>query len=274
MIATPETIWQVPAYLPYLQPSLTEAAVLAAEEKIGYRLPVDYLNLLKKQNGGYIRFSLPDMVHDTIAGIGPYFPSLTEFDWEESQESVSFRLEGLVPFDGDGHWHLCLDYREHKNSPTVTYVDIECDRESPIATSFADYLMALQIDAGDDYVVEAGAEIEKVVAGLSAALGIAFGPPDTYGHGYPIYQARLGTGSRPEWVWVSPNTVPLGFVRLKDARYAELKDLMPGLAPRFPEISADACILSATAGVRANVVRACLESGLVIRPLRDYVQSG
>ena len=46
--ATPETIWQVPAYLPYLQPPLTKAAVRAAEEKIGYKLPIDYLNLFRR----------------------------------------------------------------------------------------------------------------------------------------------------------------------------------------------------------------------------------
>ena len=63
MAATSETIWQVPAYLPYLQPPLTDAAVAAAEAAIGYKLPPDYLNLLRKQNGGYIRYSLPVASH-------------------------------------------------------------------------------------------------------------------------------------------------------------------------------------------------------------------
>jgi hypothetical protein len=111
MAATADTIWRVPAYLPYLQPPLTDEAVAAAEKAIGFELPAEYLHLLRKQNGGYIRYSLPENVHNTIAGIGPHFPSLTEFDWDQCQESVSFPLRGLVPFDGDGHWHLCLDYR-------------------------------------------------------------------------------------------------------------------------------------------------------------------
>jgi hypothetical protein len=46
---------------------LTDETVASAEKQIGYKLPLEYLNLLRKQNGGYIRFSLPDMVHDTIA---------------------------------------------------------------------------------------------------------------------------------------------------------------------------------------------------------------
>src|SRR5688500_17368868 len=144
--ATADTILEVPAFLPYLQPPLTDQAVASAEKDIGHRLPSEYLALLRKQNGGYIRFSLPKMVHDTIAGIGPYFPSLTDFDWDECQEYVSYPLQGLVPFDGDGHWHLCLDYRKNAHVPAITYADVECDRETHVAESFADYLAMLRID--------------------------------------------------------------------------------------------------------------------------------
>ena len=179
MSATVDTIWQVPAYLPYLQPPLSDEAVASAEREIGYPLPSEYLGLLKKQNGGYIRFSLPDMVHDSIAGIGPHFPSLTGFDWDECQRHVSFSLEGLVPFDGDGHWHLCLDYRKNSATPTVTYVDIECDRQCGIADSFVGYLAMLEIDVGDEYVLEGVADIETVRCRLSLALSIDFDPPDS-----------------------------------------------------------------------------------------------
>jgi SMI1-KNR4 cell-wall len=103
MGATADTIWEVPVYLPFLQPALTEEAIQSAEEQIGYRLPKEYLDLLRNQNGGGLRYCLPDNVHDMIAGIGPNFPSLTAFDWDEWQEHVRFPLDGLVPFDGDGH---------------------------------------------------------------------------------------------------------------------------------------------------------------------------
>ena len=129
MNANADNIWRVPAYLPYLQPPLTNDAVANAEEIIGYSLPEELLALLWKQNGGYIRLSLPEMVHDSIAGIGPHFPSLINFDWDEVQEYVSFQLQGLVPFDGDGHWHLCMDYRADSERPSVAYVDVECDSE-------------------------------------------------------------------------------------------------------------------------------------------------
>jgi hypothetical protein len=272
MGATADTIWRVPAYLPYLQPPLTDSAIASAEKQIGYRLPAEYVSLLKKQNGGYIRFSLPGMVHDSIAGIGPYFPSLAEFDWDECQEHVSFPLHGLVPFDGDGHWHLCLDYRQNSGIPSITYVDIECDQQSPIADSFADYLAMLQIDVGDEYVLEAVSDIEAVKAALSSSLAIVFDLPDTWAHGYPTHRARLGTEDNREWVWLGPNTVPRGFVRSDDPRCAELKNLMPGNARRFPELPDGSFILGATDGIRSRVVDACIRCEMIIRPLRDRLK--
>lgn len=273
MAATADTIWKVPAYLPHLQPPLTSAAVAAAEQEIGYRFPTEFLNLLKKQNGGYIRFSLPNLVHGSIAGIGPHFPSITGFDWEECEVHVSFPLQGLVPFDGDGHWHLCLDYRQNADAPSVTLADIECDHETCIADSFADYLGMLQIDVGDKYVLEGVSEMEKIKADLSALLKTVFDPPDVWAYGYPTHRARLGTKNNPEWIWISPNTVPRGFVRPDDSRYAELKDLMPGYASRFPDVPEGSYILTVTNGVRKEVIEACAKSRIVARPLREFFSS-
>jgi SMI1/KNR4 family protein SUKH-1 len=271
--ANADTIWEVPAYLPYLQPPLTDRALAEAEHQIGFTLPGEYLALLRKQNGGYIRFSLPEMVHDSIAGIGPHFPSITDIDWDECQEYVSFGLSGLVPFDGDGHWHLCLDYRKNSNTPCITYVDIECDRECQVADSFLGYLAKLQLTVEDEYVLEGVADVRKVQAALSSALRTRFEPPTSWEHGYPIYRARLGEENNPEWVWLSPNVVPRGFVREDDPRYEELKDLMPGQAVRFPEVPAASYLLSATDGVRSSVTDACARARLAIRPLREYLDA-
>jgi hypothetical protein len=257
--------------LPYLQPALTDEAVAAAEKEIGYKLPEEYLNLLRKQNGGGIRFSLPEMVHDTIAGIGPYLPSLTGFDWEECQEYVSYPLQGLVPFDGDGHWYLCLDYRKNARVPAITFADVEGDRETHVADSFAEYLTMLRIDVDDVYVLEAVSDIERLKADLSQVLGVPFEPPDTWAHGYPAERARLGTEVNPQWLGISPNTVPRGFVRTNHRRYSALKDLMPGFGERFPGLPAGSYLLSATDGAMARVLDACSQSGLPVRPLREYV---
>ncbi len=112
--------------------------------------------------------------------------------------------------------------------------------------------------------------IHKISAVLSAALRVVFEPPDTYAQGYPIYRAQSGTKKNPEWVWLSPNRVLRGFVRTDDARYNELKDLMPGEASRFPEVPPDACILGPTDAVIARVLDACIRSQMAIRPVREY----
>lgn len=103
-------IWSVPKYLPYVQPELTAELLEQAQKQIGYSLPEKLVEILNIQNGGYMRYKLAESPHRQIFGIGPYFPSLTDFDWTEYKEYVSFELDGLVPIDGDGHWYICLDY--------------------------------------------------------------------------------------------------------------------------------------------------------------------
>lgn len=266
-------IWQVPAYLPYLQPALTTEAVATAEEEIGYPLPREYVDLLRTQNGGTIRYSLPESPHDTIAGIGPNFPSLRRVDWEECQEHVSYPLDGLIPFDGDGHWHLCLDYRKSSRTPAVTYADIECDRETQVADSFADYLALLRLRVDDEFVLQAVTDIDGVKAELSRELGILFDPPGSGAHGYPVHRARMGSENDPQWLWISPNTVPRGFVRKDDPRYSELKDRLPGEAERYPELPAGSYLVSYTAAAKADVIAACGRIGLSFRPLRELLES-
>src|SRR5262245_18293453 len=139
MAATAQNIWRIPAYLPDLQPSQTDEVIVAAEKQIGHPLPREDLDLLRGQNGGVIRYKL-NYANEQIAGIGPNLPSLTNFPWDDYEEHVSFPLHGLYPFDGDGHWNLCLDYRNTPKCPVITCVDTEADTQSHIADSFAHYL--------------------------------------------------------------------------------------------------------------------------------------
>jgi hypothetical protein len=131
----------------------------------------------------------------------------------------------------------------------------------------------LQLDMDDEYVLEAITDIETVKAKLTLELPIRFYPPDSWAHGYAEHRAGLTTQTTSERIWISPNTVPRGFVRPDDRRYAELKALMPGYAARFPELPAHSYILKATDGVRSKVIDACIRSQIIIRPLREYVNS-
>lgn len=268
--ASPQNIWRVPAYLPYLQPDLTEEAITEAELKLGVQLPESFLALLRAQNGGYIRYSLDELPHGQIYGIGPHFPSLTGFDWDDDQDHIGFELQGLIPFDGDGHWHLCLDYRRDRAAPAVSYIDIECDKEEEIAPSFADYLKLLKVDVDDrDFVLPALESVDDLLAALSSETGVTFEPPDSWAHGYPQHRAQGPSGDL-QCIWISPNLVQRGFVREGDSRYEELRNRLPGEALRYPGLPDSSYILTVTEGLRRQVLRACGVRSIDIRPLAEY----
>ena len=117
-------------------------------------------------------------------------------------------------------------------------------------------------------MLESVADLDSVIARLSSALSVDFGPPDLWAHGYPMYRARVGKG----WVWLSPNTVPRGFIRSDDSRYAELKHLTVGVADRYPGLPPQSYLLSATDAVRPRLLKACERTQLIARPLRDYLE--
>jgi len=118
MTNPPNRIWSVPAYLPYLKSKLKDEAVRDAEQTLGVALPPAYLELLRTQNGGCIRYRLEGVPHREIYGIGPDYPSLANVAWDDVREQVAFNLDGLIPFDGDGHWYLCPGLpRGLKSSP-------------------------------------------------------------------------------------------------------------------------------------------------------------
>ena len=260
-------IWSKPAYLPYVQPPLTDEVLHSAEMKLGYSLPEELIALLRVQNGGSIRYTLPDTGHGTISGIGPHFPSLLEFDHLSEYNDLSFETKGLIPFDGDGHWEICLDYRENRKSPRVSFIDLECDRQRVIADSFSEYLTQLTIEPDASYVIETDKPIDKFVAGVSKITGINFEEPDTFAHGYASYRGKF----MDEWIWISPNQVLTGFVRQNHERYEELKSLMKGTGLRYPEIPANSVFLfSHDEKTRTLLRNRLLEQGMDVNTFDSY----
>ncbi len=263
-------LWTSPIYLPYLQPELTDEILKQAEKQLGYKLPVELVTLLKEQNGGYINMSFPESPHNVISGIGPNFPSILDFDFEEIQEYVSYSLKGLIPFDGDGHWYLCLDYREDPLSPYVTFIDVECDNQEIVAKSFSEYLSKLKMQVDDEYVIEGVDSIETILNQLSKLLKSSFLSPDSFDHGYPIYNAKLGDEDNPEWIWISSNMVPNAFVRENNKRYDELKLLVSNDKKRYAKLPEDSCLVSFTDGVRKEIFEAFASLNLDLKELSKY----
>lgn len=262
------SIWNKPIYLPYLQPELTDEILAEAEKKLGYKLPEELIELLKEQNGGYIRKTLKESLNEQIYGIGPHFPSITDVDWSEYDGWVSFELNGLIPFDGDGHWFICLDYRKNKDIPQVSYIDTECDNQELIAETFSEYLSQLIVDAGDKLVIENENSIVQTVEVLEKVLDIKFEEPSSYAHGYTQYRSKLNES----WIWLSPNLVPNGFVRKDEDRYDELVELSKGSALRFPEIPETSLLLSfSDKVVERQAIEKLKANQLIIKTLKSLI---
>lgn len=144
-----------------MQAPLTDGLLDATEQQLGVRLPESLVVLLRCQNGGYLQVGFPEdrnynTTHDIIRGIGTRFPCLEKDAWWHDDEDFEPRpasAEWLVPFDGDGHWDLCLDYRRSpadsaglRTDPAVVVIDTEArdpDVESFVAASFDEYLAQL-----------------------------------------------------------------------------------------------------------------------------------
>lgn len=262
-------IWKKPIYLPYLQPELTAERIQEAEEILGYKLPVELIELLKVQNGGYIRMRLEqDSMNGLIYGIGPYFPSMLHVDWSEYKDCVSFELEGLIPFDGDGHWYLCLDYRNDQSIPEITYIDTETDYESSIATSFGDYLSQLKLFVEDEQVICTQKSIKEICQILENFLGAKFDEPNKFDHGFDQYKMQLKDG----WIWLSANQVLKGFVRMDHPRYLDLIELSAEKALRFPELPEGNLIIRfSNQSIENRVLEMFKVKAIEIKPLEEMI---
>ncbi|MFI5912490.1 SMI1/KNR4 family protein [Dactylosporangium sp. NPDC051541] len=211
-------LWDVPAYLPYVQPPLTAAAVRRAEEQLRVTLPAAYLAMLEVQNGGSLRATWPGSPHRALAGIGPHFPSITRDEawWrspaEDDEMWVPPGADRLIPFDGGGHWDLCLDYRGGAGEPAVVMVDVDGEEETPIAPDFDAFLAGLVDETEASALrVRSGIGLDDLAACLGDELGCAFVDRGDWAHGYRRLHARLRDGNAQ--VWLSENRVPAGFHR-------------------------------------------------------------
>jgi hypothetical protein len=258
------TLWQVPAFLEYVHPPLTGRVVADAERLLGVSLPAEYLAALRLQNGGYIRYALGESMHECIWGIGPEFPTILGHEWDDYGEEIARTCARLIPFDGDGHWYLCFDYRASSSEPAIVLVDCESVDVQPeaVAPSFAQYLSLLTRGGGDPALGLIGElDPRTFMKDLSTVLALEYeDEPDTYAHGYPIFRAGMGKRSpTPEWVWLSPNLVDRGFVRPEEPDYEVQRRRLPGQALRWFEHPTVTWVLSATdkldAAVRAHLAR-------------------
>jgi hypothetical protein len=233
-----QDVWSAPAFLPYVHPPFSAAGLARLEERLGVKLPTTLIACLALQNGGYLRCRHPVFHHEMIWGIGEAFPCLgkTIADEVEDAEWSPPEPAGLVPFDGDGHTFMCLDYRSGE-APCVTYVDLELERTTPVASCFEDFLAHLRDRLADHLIVPGN--LPEVATRLGQALGKTPVDQGDFAHGYPVIHFALGDATKRESAFLSPNQVTRGFRRVGDR-----VESLPDLAVRAAGIPAQTVLIS------------------------------
>ncbi|WP_196889822.1 SMI1/KNR4 family protein [Aureivirga sp. CE67] len=145
----------------YLEESLSEELINKVESTLGYKLPVDYINLMKIQNGG-----IPE---------NTCFPTNESTSWAEDHVAISAIMgigfekkysicgslgsqfmidEWEYPNDGiyictcpsAGHDMILLDYSKcgAEGEPEVVHVDQELDyKKTFLANNFSEFIVGL-----------------------------------------------------------------------------------------------------------------------------------
>jgi len=270
MSATPYNIWKVPAYIPLIHPNLTDEAIADAERKIGFPLPHAYIELLKVQNGGGIRFTLEEYPHEQIYGIGSGYYSINHTKWDEIRGEVPFDVDRLIPFDGDGvHWNLCLDYRENSLVPAVCDYAMADGDVHEIASSFDEYIrMLIPADEFNFYIPKVE-NLEHLLHLLSASLFLDFREIHQHVFGYSAHQAYKKMKFR-ESIKIEPNLVPRGYIDQGNHDFEALKNALPGLTSLVNEIPESSYLLTVTPGLQSSLIAICEKRSIDLRPLSGF----
>lgn len=141
-------IWNDTPDDPNRLPTLTEDVLNEVETRLGVKLPDDYLDALRTQNGGYIeQRDLPIIWNgqkdialvDSISGVGLHNglieskALLTEWGVEDDR---------LIAFAGDGHFFLAFDYRDGSD-PNIAFIDTDTEQIDILFDSFQQFAEAL-----------------------------------------------------------------------------------------------------------------------------------
>jgi hypothetical protein len=144
-------------------PQINDKLIELAENKLGFKLPKLFIELLKIQNGGHTKgFVFPMNVETTWSKNHIPFDEMYGISIDSSVSSALSILdteyltqewqlpEKQVVLCGDGHWWITLDYRK-SGIPTISWIDVECQEEVQVADSFEDFFNGLVLAKEFDY---------------------------------------------------------------------------------------------------------------------------
>ncbi|PED08598.1 SMI1/KNR4 family protein [Bacillus pseudomycoides] len=130
---------------------ITDKEIQQVEQYFDIKFPIDFVECVKKYNGGYPRpkiFDIPEQDENV-------FNNLLTFDLEseysiiQRYESIKDRLvDKVYPFGRDSFGNfLCFDYRNTPEAPTVVFWEHEEDMEKaiyPVCSAFQELLNSLR----------------------------------------------------------------------------------------------------------------------------------
>ncbi|KZO00481.1 SMI1/KNR4 family protein [Pseudobacillus badius] len=132
---------------------LNETDIKQAEQFFSVKLPKEYIDILRVQNGGLIIYNAfpttfetswdDDSIYiDHIMGIGKKYGILENNHYLNEWDMP----KGLILISGDGHSWIAFDYRNTKKNPEIVYVDNEEEKIFTLASSFKEFLSKLYLD--------------------------------------------------------------------------------------------------------------------------------
>ncbi|MDQ0232616.1 hypothetical protein J2S19_003938 [Metabacillus malikii] len=152
-----ESIWQKDNDYGKLE-TLTDVMIEIAEEKLKVKLPNSYINILKQQNGGYIKFNahpsdIPTSWAEDHVNVDHFFgiglgkeKGILESEYLIKEWDLP---ENVVIISGDGHSWIALDYRSRKTEPSVILIDIDEEQVFELAPNFDSFLNGLYEESID-----------------------------------------------------------------------------------------------------------------------------
>ncbi|HYF04258.1 MAG TPA: SMI1/KNR4 family protein [Patescibacteria group bacterium] len=142
----------------YNHPPLTKEMIAYTEATLNIKLPIELIELLKIQNGGYTKgFAFPMATRTSWAEnhvpLSELFGIVTDSTISTAQNILDTQYmtdewglpEKQVILCGDGHWWITLDYR-YSDKPRIRWIDTECGEDIHISNSFQEFIDGLVSD--------------------------------------------------------------------------------------------------------------------------------
>jgi hypothetical protein len=245
---SPSRFWHFPKFIPNLVPGATPEQLVDFETQLGFRLPETYRALLLEHNGGAIANDVLQESHlsllQHISGIRHNDMLRTSIIDRLPDEDRSYtQWSKVFPFDGDGHFYFCLDYRHQNLDPAITYFDIEWKvEEVHIADNFDELVMLLRKACVSKVIgIQSRLSLEELAESLQGILGLAmdlnFLQRSPKSIVFPIPSDSVSYSGRLNAI-LEPAQMPCGYTLdgwSYNPIFAHLLDQTDYLLPDFPE---------------------------------------